>query len=113
MKYLIMFVVSFLIIFFLYLVSVILRKNKYEKYKNGKQVQFFIKKYGLKFKKIKEVKFFTLLSIINSLLMAITVTIIFAINNIIIKFLVAFVILIVLVLIFYSLLGMYIRKKEK
>lgn len=113
MYYLLFFLGCFVVIFLLYLISVILRTSKYDKYKNGKQVQFFVKKYGLKFKNISMRKFLVLLSIVNSILMALTVTIIFSIDNIVIKFLLAFVLLIVLLLIFYSLLGMYIRKKEK
>ena len=112
MKYLITFIVSFTSIYLLYLFTVVLRRSKVDKYKNGKQVQFFIKKYGLSFKNIKPTTFYNLLALTNSFIMGITVMLILVIKNIIIKFLVAFLILIILILLCYSLLGFYIRKKE-
>ena len=112
MKYLIIFIISFIIFYLLYLTTVVLRKSKIEKYKNGRQIQFFVRKYGLSFKNISPTKFYNLLSIVNSFIMGVTVMIIFSIENIIIKFLLAFVIIIILILLCYSLLGMYIRKKD-
>ena len=113
MKYLIVFIISFISIYLIYLLTVVLRKSKLDRYISGRQVQFFVRNYGLKFKNIKPTMFLNILSIINSLLMAITITIIAVIDNYILKFTAALAILIILLLLFYSLLGMYIRKKEK
>lgn len=112
MQDLLIFIICFCIIYFIYLCTVVLRDSKIDIYISGKQIQFFVKKYGLTFKTIKPKRFINMLSLVNSFIMAFTITIIVAIDNIILKFLLAFVILLLLIFISYSLIGLYIKKKE-
>ena len=119
MEKLISFLLYFLIIYLLYLITVVLKKEKYEKYKRGKQVLFFIKKYNVDFKKVSFERFINVLSIINSFIMATTIMIVRLIitdgfmNNIIIKLSIAFVVLMFLIIVCYSVYGKILERRSK
>lgn len=113
MEYLGLFLFYFIIIYLIYLVTVILQNKKMHKFEKGKQVQFFVKTYGLDFAKISVNKFTHILAITNSIIMSLTILVVTNIDNIILKLLSAFVLLFPLILIGYSLLGLYIKHKMK
>ena len=113
MKEIISFLIYFILIYLFYLLTVILRRNKYDKYKKSKQVIYFVKKYNLDFDKISFSKFINILSLINSFIMAITIILVQYLPNLILKLIVAFIALIVLILACYKLLGIYIERRNK
>ena len=112
MKYILIFVVSFLIIYFLYYLIVVRRKKGLEAFKTGKQVMFFKNAYKLDLKKLDYKKFANSLSLVNAFIIASTVTIIEFIDGLILQLLVGFVILIPMTLICYYILGKTYKKKE-
>ena len=103
---------AFLFIYLIYLITVVSFKSKYYIYNNSKQTQYFKKKYNLKFKKISEEEFYNLLALTNSLVIALTFYVTLLIGGLLYKMLLAFITFIPLILIFYSVLGNYIKKKE-
>ena len=107
------FVIYFVLIYLFYFFTVIIRKNKYEKYMQSKQIVYFIKKYNLDFNKISFNKFINIIAIVNSLIMAITIMILEYIPHLMLKLLVAFVILIILILLSYKLIGIWIERRNK
>lgn len=111
MKYVIYFLVSFLIVYLFYLLTVVLQKKKMDKFKNSNQIQFFVKRYKLDIDKINIVKFTHLLAISNAFIVATTFTITFLVDNFILQMLVGFLILLPLMLIIYSLIGKYYVRK--
>ncbi len=119
MEKLISFLLYFFIIYLLYLITVVLKKEKYEKFKKGKQVLFFIKKYNVDFKKVSFRNFLNVLSMINSFIMATTIMVVRMVitdgfmNNIIIKLSIAFVILMLLIIVCYSLYGRVLERRSK
>ena len=113
MKEVISFLIYFVIIYLLYLLTVVLQKNKYEKYKGSRQVIFFIKKYNLDFNKVSFTKFINILSLTNSFIMSITLVLIQYLPNLMLKLMVAFVTIIVLILSCYKLIGIYIERRNK
>lgn len=113
MKIFISFITYFILIYLCYFFTVIIQKGKENKYKNGKQIRIFIKKYNLDFNKIPYKKFIQIISITNSLIMAITITIIMFIPNLILKLVIAVPVLVVLILLSYSLIGFYIERRNK
>lgn len=112
MNYLLTFIISFLIIYLLYYIVIINRKKGIESFKQGKQLEFFIKTYKLDKKKLNIKKFAKSLAITNSFIMALTLTILELIDNLIIKLLLCVIILTILMLILYNQLGKAYKKKE-
>ena len=112
MKYLLLFIISFLIIYFIYFFLVVRRDKGIEAFKKGKQVLFFKNAYGLDLDNLDYKKFAQSLSLVNAFIVAFTVTVIEFIDGYILKLLVGFVILIPLILICYYMLGKIYKKKE-
>ena len=113
MKELISFLIYFVMIYLVYFFTVIIQKKKYEKIKRGTQVMYFVKRYNLDFNKISFTKFINVLSLVNSFIMALTITLVQYLPNLMLKLMVAFVTLIVLILSCYKLIGLYIERRNK
>jgi len=119
MEKFISFLLYFLIIYLLYLITVVLKKEKYEKYKKSKQVMFFVKRYKVDFNKVSFKGFLNVISIINSFIMATTIIMIRmlvienVVNSIILKLSLAFVILLLLIIICYSVYGKILERRNK
>ncbi len=112
MNHLSVFIFCFLIIYLLYLFVIILRKKGLEKFKTSKQLEYFKIKYKLDVKKINFKQFANLLAMTNAFIIAFTVTIIDLFDNWFLKILVAFVILLPLMYLLYTMLGKHYKKKE-
>ena len=111
MKSVIVFVVTFLIIYLVYLVFVINRKKSLANWQNGKEMRYLKSIYKLKIKKdnLKDIAYVVALT--NSFIVATTVLIISLLNNFFIQMLAGFLILCVLIVISYHLIGKYYQKK--
>ena len=112
MEYINCFLISFIIVYLFYFVTVILQKKKYEKFKNSNQVMFFVKRYKLDVKKMNISKSIKIISFTNSFIIALTFTIVINIDNYLLMLLIGFIILIPLMLLCYHLLGLYLKKEE-
>ena len=112
MNFIILFVVSFLVVYLAYFITVISNKKKLEKFKTSNQVMIFIKKYNIKItdSNVKEVA--QLVALGNAFIIALAITIVELVKNFILKILVAFLVIIPLILIVYSLIGKHMVKKE-
>lgn len=112
MESLIWFCLVFFIVYFVYFILVICRKKKLQKVKQSTEILFLQKRFKLNLEKIN-VKFLAhSIAIINAFIIAVTFVVVELFDNIIIKLMVAFVVLIVLILIIYSLFGRLLKKKE-
>ena len=112
MNYIFTFIFCFLVIYLLYLFVIILRKKGLEKFKTSKQLEYFKIKFKLDTTKINFKKFANTLAMTNAFIIAFTVTVIDIFDNWIIKILVAFVILLPLMYLLYTILGNHYKKKE-
>lgn len=111
MDYVILFIVTFLVVYLLYLFTVILSKKKLNKFKTSNQVMFFIKKYQIKVDE-NNVKFLAhSIAIANALIISIAIIAVELVSNFILKVLVAFIIIIPLILILYHLIGKIMLKR--
>lgn len=111
MKYIIMFVVSFLVVYFAYLLTIILNKKKLKKFETSNQASYFVKKYNVKVSD-KNVKLLAnLVALSNAFIISITLIIIDLVPNYILKVLVAFVIIIPLILVLYHIVGLVMLKR--
>lgn len=112
MKFVIIFVVSFLIVYLAYLLTVILNKKKLEKFKESNQVLIFVKRYKLKITDSNVKLLAHLVALANAFIIALAITVVELVSNFILKILVAFIIIMPLILILYSLIGKYMLKRE-
>ena len=112
MKYLIIFALCFVFFYLIYLLIIISRKKGMEAFKQGKQLLFFKNAYKLDIDKLDHKKFANALALSNAFIIATTITVIEIFNNLILKLLVGFVILIPLTLLIYYVLGKNYKKKE-
>lgn len=112
MKFLIIFVVSFLVVYLLYLITVISNKKKLEKFKKSNQVLIFVQKYKLKITDSNVKELAQLVALSNAFIIATSITIVELVSNFILKILVAFLVIVPLILIIYNLVGKHMLKKE-
>ena len=112
MKLLLSYVIYFVVIYLFYFFTVIIRKNKYEKYKRSRQIMFFVKRYNLDFKKISFSKFLNIVALTNSFIMSTTIMLLEYVPNLFLKLVIAFVALMILILACYKLIGIYIERRN-
>lgn len=112
MKYLLIFMISFVVIYLLYFIVIVSRKKGLESFKNGKQFEFFVKKYELNKSKLNIKSFANSFAFINAFIIALTFTILELFNNLVLKLVLCVFILVPLMLIMYNFLGRHYKKKE-
>lgn len=119
MEKIISFLIYFVIIYLLHLFTVILKKGKYTKYQRSKQVQYFVKKYNVDFKKISFKKFINTLSMINSFIMAAAIIAVQVLITgdtkfgLLLKLSLAFVLLLLLLMVCYGIYGKILERRNK
>jgi len=113
MKYLIIFVTGFLIVYLFSAILLILRRKKMHKYETSVQILYLKGRYKLDTNKVKMHKFIHVLGILNALIIAGTTTIISLFDNLFIKLLTGFLIVLILIFLVYGLIGLWIKKKGK
>ena len=111
MREIILFVITFLMIYLIYYIFVISKEKTLNKWKNGKEMTYLKKVYKIKVKDLK--KMANIIACTNALIVAITVSVISVINNFISQMLIGFVVLIILILLAYHIIGKYYQKKGK
>lgn len=112
MNYLFTFLFCFIVVYLCYSLVVIYRKKGFEKFKTSKQLIYFEKAYKINPEKINLKHFAQSLALTNAFIIAFTCTIIEIFDNLIIKLMVGFIILLPLMLLMYKLLGTIYKKKE-
>lgn len=102
----------FLLIYVLYLVTVIFNKKKIKKFFDTTQAKYFIYRYKLDTSKLNAKSFANSIALTNSSFISLTLVATELTKNYYLKILIGFVTLIPLMLISYSILGNIYKKKE-
>lgn len=113
MEYVIYFLIAFIIVYLFYVLTVILQKKKYGKFKSSNQVMYFVNRYKLNVNKIDIKKFINIISLTNSFVIAFSFSAVIKIENNILMLFIGFLILIPLMLLSYHFIGKYLQKEEK
>ena len=111
MDYVIYFLIAFIIVYLFYFLTVIMQKKKYDKFKSSNQVMYFVNRYKLNVKKINIKKFINIISLTNSLIIAVSFAAVIKIENSILMLFIGFLILIPLMLLSYHFIGKYLQKE--
>lgn len=112
MNYIIIFLVSFLVVYLLYLITVILNNKKLEKFKTSNQAMYFIKKYKIKVNDNNVKKLANLIALANAFIISLTIVILELVSNYILKVLVAFLLIVPLILILYHFIAKAMLKGD-
>ena len=112
MERLIVTLVIFVLMYVLYLMTVIGNKKKMENFEKSGQAAFIIKRYCLDASKLDKKLFANLLAFTNSFILSITFFITDFLEDNILKWLTGFLILVPLIILGYHLIGIYFKKKE-
>ncbi len=105
------FVITFLLIYLVYLLTVIYKNKKDKGIKKSVEIIYLEKRYKIKTKITKQLNHIIALS--NSFIMALTFVLVNMIGNIFLKVLCGFLILVVLELFVYHIIGKTYQKKER
>lgn len=105
MEHLCTFIFCFIFIFIFYFIIVYSRKKGIQAFKKGKQLEYFKTVYNLKLSDEDLKKFVFCLSLTNAFIIALVITIVEFFDNLFLKLLLGFVLLIPLILICYDILA--------
>lgn len=112
MDYIVFFVISFLLVYFIYFVFVIRRKKALKKLKTSLEVRYLTLRYKIDIEKMDLKYLAKKIALCNTFIVTIAFMIILFVKNFILKMLVGFVVLFPLILIGYYILGKVLKKKE-
>lgn len=113
MKYLVLFIVTFVVIMLIYLITVIGSKRKLVAFPKSNQALILINKYKLDINENNVKGFAMKIALCNSFIIALTLTLTELVNNFLLKLLVAFLVMIPLIIILYHLIGKSTQKEGK
>jgi len=113
MDKLILFLLSFCFVYFIYLITVVSKINKNDKFINSNQALYFKRVYKINLENINIKKFANIISLANSLIISLTLLIIDFFGNLFLKMIIGFIILIPLILLIYHIIGKIYKSKEK
>lgn len=88
------------------------RKNKLN-YTSSVDLSYIIQRYKLNINKLEYKLFVSIMNVSNSFIIATTLTIMLNIKKYVYRIAAGFVIIIVLIYVFYALIGKYFKKKEE
>lgn len=102
---------AFIIIYLLYLLTVILRKKKLEKFKSNTYVKYLETIYHIDINKVDIKKLANTIALTNAFIIALTLYLVSITDSIVLMLLLAIAIFIPLQLFFYHLIGKSYQKK--
>ncbi len=107
------FILAFVIVYLFYLVTVVLQKKRFEKFKLSNQVLYFKNRFKLDIEKLNIKSFVNIISLINAFIIACGFSIAMLVENFLLQLLIGFIVIIILTFLCYEMYGKILRKKEK
>ncbi len=113
MNGIIIFLVSFCIVYIIYYLLVIRKQDKLEKFKKSTEVMYLKKVYKIKITKFDMKWLSKRIVFANSIIISVTAFIAALVNHVVVMMLLGFVVLFPTILVCYHILGIYLKKKQK
>lgn len=107
------FLITFIVVYFVYFVIIILNKKRKEKLKESIEAKYLINRFKLDLNSININTFGQIVALSNSFIISLTVSLVSLFNHFILKMLLGFIILIILELLIYNIIGSYLKRKER
>ncbi len=104
-------IITFIIIYLFYLIFVIIRPKKLQKFKDNMYVKYLVNNYNLDLNKVNLKKLANIIAIINSFIIAVVLGIVSITDNILLWVILSIVLLIPFQLISYGIIGKICQKK--
>lgn len=111
MNEIILFLMTYLFVFFIYQIFIIRKAKRKNSKKRPMEVNYLINKYHIDIKRINYKKLLFIISLVSSLDISILVTIILIFDSYFIKIVVALLLVIPIIVISYHFIGSYYKKK--
>lgn len=112
MKEVIFSLISFFLIYFLYLILIVFRKKSLKNFEKSTEVSFLVSKYHLQLEKINKKHLAHVIAFANAFVVASTVFIVSIVENLVLKIIVAMGVMIPLIFVIYYFIGTHYQKKE-
>ena len=110
MKEILLFVITFIIIYLIYFIFVISRKKALLKWKNGKELTYLKKVYKIKIPKNRLKLIANVIALSNSFIVASTLSIVSIFKNFLFQMLIGFFVLCGLIVLIYHIIGKSFQK---
>jgi len=107
----VLYLITFIFIYLLYIIFVLKRKKGLERLPNSTEVRFLMTKFKLDKEKIDIKKLGYVIGLANAFIITTTITIVLLLDNFVFMLLVGFFILIPLIIITYMIIGKYYQRK--
>lgn len=111
MQEVLLFLMTFLFVFLIYQIFIVRKAKRRNSQKKPMEIQYLINKYHIDMKKVNYKKLLLLISLISSLDISIIVTVVLIFESYFMKFIVAFLLVIPIIIISYHFVGKYYKKK--
>ena len=111
MEEIIFYIITMVVLFLLYYIFVIRNKKRLEKFSKNTYVSYLVGVYKLDKEKINQKQLAMAIIMVNSFIIANAVLIVGFINNLILKFILGFIVLIPLQLLMYHIIGKTFQKR--
>ena len=108
---LILFILTFLLIFIIYELFLVRKAKKDKRRKKPIEVNYLIGKYNLDINKLNYRRLLNIISVVSAFDISLVVTIVSLFNNFLFQLLVGFVLIMLLIIVSYDIVGRIYKKK--
>ena len=108
---LILFILTFLLIFIIYELFLVRKAKKDKRRKKPIEVNYLIGKYNLDINKLNYRRLLNIISVVSAFDISLVVTIVSLLNNFLFQLLVGFVLIMLLIIVSYDIVGRIYKKK--
>lgn len=108
---LILFVMTFLLVFIVYELFLVRKAKKDKRRKKPVEVNYLLGKYHLNIDKLNYKKLLNIISVVSAFDISLVVTIVSLLNNFYLQLLVGFVLIMLLIIVSYDIVGRIYKKK--
>ena len=108
---LILFILTFLLIFIIYELFLVRKAKKDKRRKKTVEVNYLIGKYNLDINKLNYRRLLNIISVVSAFDISLVVTIVSLFNNFLFQLLVGFVLIMLLIIVSYDIVGRIYKKK--
>ncbi|MDO4962722.1 MAG: hypothetical protein Q4E75_01275 [bacterium] len=112
MEEIILYIITFVLIYLFYVVFVLSRKNVLKKFPDGKEITYLKYKYNVKVNDSNLKSIANSVFLANSFILSTTVFVVTRFKNIFLELIFGIITLVVLLLVIYHIIGKYLNKKQ-
>jgi len=113
MQYLIIWIITFIVVYLFYFLFVIMRKKKLPQFKNNSYLKYLVKVHKLDMKKLDMKEMANIIALANAFIISTTFAIVAILDSFYMQMLLALALLILLQLFTYYIIGVLLKRRDK